>query len=120
MMKRIGIVALAIGLATGCGSSGGTSGPDPAPAAVTITTALVGNQPSFSPSNTEVAVGGTVTWQIPAAATIQHNVTSDTNAWPASPDLSAGQSFQVTFPQAGEFLYQCTIHPGMVGRVEVR
>jgi plastocyanin len=120
MTKRIGIIALAIGFAAGCGGGGGSTGPDPAPSAVEITTVPVDGQPRFSPSNAELAVGGTVTWRIPAAATIEHNVTSNTNAWVASPDLSAGQTFQVTFPQAGEFLYQCTIHPGMVGRVEVR
>ena len=124
MTKRIGIIVLAIGFAAGCGSGGGggggPSGPDPAPTAVTITTAAVDGQPRFSPSNTELAVGGTVTWRIPAAAPTQHNVTSNTNAWVASPNLSAGQSFQVTFPQAGEFLYQCTLHPGMNGRIEVR
>ena len=120
MSKRIAIIVLAIVFAAGCGDSGGTSGPDPAPNAVTVSAALVGNQPSFVPSTVEVAVGGTVTWQMPAAATAQHNVTSDTSAWTASPDLSAGQTFQVTFPQAGEFPYRCTIHPGMNGRIVVR
>ena len=124
MTKRLGTIVLAIGFAAACGSSGsgggGPSGPDPAPNAVEITAAAVDGQPRFSPSNTEVAVGGTVTWRMPAAAPVSHNVTSNTNAWTASLDLSAAQTFQVTFAQAGEFPYRCTIHEGMTGTIEVR
>ena len=121
MTKRIGIIVLAIGFAAACGGGGGgPSGPDPAPATVSISPVLVDGQPRWSPSNTEVAVGGTITWRMFAASTVVHNVTSSTNAWTASPDLSAGQTFQLTFPQAGEFLYRCTNHAGMNGRVVVR
>lgn len=107
----------------GCGGgSGGGGGPTdpapaPAPSAVSITTGAT-PPPRFIPASTTLAVGGTATWQNGSPA--PHNVISDTGAWPPSADLDPGETFEVTFAQAGTFDYHCSIHPGMDGRLVVR
>ncbi|MFN2383684.1 MAG: plastocyanin/azurin family copper-binding protein [Gemmatimonadota bacterium] len=70
------------------------------------------------PTTISVAVGGTVTWR--NGSPVDHNVTSTTGAFAASPTLPPNATFQVTFPQAGIFPYVCTIHEGMSGSVTVR
>ena len=120
--QMLGLILLVTMVACGGGGGGGggPTEPDPLPTAITVTT---GSQPPprFIPVATEVAVGGTVTWQIaPNEHNVEHNVISKTDAWPASPDLGGGETFQVTFQQAGDFGYRCSIHPGMEGTIRVR
>ena len=72
-----------------------------------------------------VAPGTTVTWT--NDDTVVHTVTSGTSTGTVatpdglfdSGDLAAGESFQVTFAEEGEFPYYCAPHPWMVGRVIV-
>lgn len=68
----------------------------------------------FAPSTQRVAVGGTVTWTW--VGSVGHNVTfsSGTN----STTQSTG-TFDRDFPTAGSFAYQCTIHAGMTGTINV-
>lgn len=71
---------------------------------------------TFSPATVFVTVGGTVTWTF---ATL-HNVTFDGAGAPANvPNTGAG-SVSRTFPTAGTYAYQCTLHPGMSGSVRVQ
>jgi plastocyanin len=72
---------------------------------------------SFVPPSSTIAAGGQVTWTW-AAGAVTHNVTfaSGTN----SVDQSSG-TFSRTFPTAGSFPYQCTIHgASMSGTVVVQ
>jgi plastocyanin len=71
---------------------------------------------TFAPASVDIAAGGTVTWTFNAL----HNVTFAATAGAPSdiPNTSTG-SVPRTFPQAGNFDYQCTIHPGMNGTVVV-
>lgn len=73
---------------------------------------------SFAPTCVVVAVGGTVTWTFGATT---HNVIFGTNK-PTGGDIGERTSTteQRTFPAAGNFPYQCTLHAGMNGRVIVR
>ena len=50
---------------------------------------------------------------------ITHTATSDTGVWDSG-NLGPGASFSKTFQNAGTFTYKCTIHPGMVGTVNVQ
>jgi plastocyanin len=71
---------------------------------------------TFVPASSTIAEGGQVTWTW--AGSNQHNVTfaSGTN----SVDQSSG-TFSRTFPSAGSFPYQCTIHgSSMSGTVVVQ
>jgi plastocyanin len=69
----------------------------------------------FNPSAVTVPVNGTVAWQWNSGG-VAHNVTFADGS--TSGDRTSG-SFERTFSTAGAFNYQCTIHPGMAGRVDV-
>lgn len=72
----------------------------------------------FTPFLVRLRVGGVVTWRFPARA---HNVIFAA-AVGAPADINIVNNVEVsrTFTRPGDFRYDCTIHPGMAGRVEVR
>jgi plastocyanin len=70
----------------------------------------------FAPSSITVAPGTIVTWTWSEGSSV-HNVTFSDGA---SGDKGAGATYQKTFPTAGTFSYQCTIHAGMSGTVRVQ
>ena len=87
-----------------------TVGAAPTTASVAATS---GSQ--FTPSNVVIARSGSVGWTF----AILHNVTFTTANSPSNiPDTATG-TVSRTFPTAGTFAYQCTIHPGMNGSVTV-
>ena len=67
----------------------------------------------FEPEELEIDAGDTVTWEFVGGAL--HNVQGDGFK---SKNLKEG-TFEHTFKSAGEFTYQCTLHPGMKGTVTV-
>jgi plastocyanin len=73
---------------------------------------------TFSPSSVTIAATEAVTWT--NGSGIAHNVTfGQVTGAPANvPDFTAGSASR-TFPTAGTFPYQCTIHAGMTGQVIV-
>ena len=71
---------------------------------------------TFTPATVVVTVGGTVTWNF---ATL-HNVTFDGAGAPANVPNTGTGSVSRTFPAAGTYAYQCTLHPGMSGNVRVQ
>lgn len=72
---------------------------------------------AFNPSSVDITSGGTVTW---AFKGVTHNVTFSTSTGaPGNIGNSAGTAVSRTFGTAGTFNYQCTLHPGMAGRVVV-
>jgi plastocyanin len=82
-------------------------------------TASVAATPSitFNPAVVDIAAGGTVTWDF---GSLTHNVTFDAaTGRPANITASTNTSVARTFATAGTFSYQCTIHPGMTGTVNV-
>lgn len=91
------------------------------PTSPTVTASATGQ--TFDPDTVKVATGGTVTWSFPGMA---HNVIWDGAAPPGGditppPPLSNGATADRTFPNAGTYLYHCSIHgPSMDGRVIVR
>ena len=94
--------------AAGGGGGGGTS-------SATVTTPNL----TFSPRTVTIAPGGTVTWRF---SEVLHNVTF-TGAEPTGgsiPNTSPGASVSRTFPTAGSYPYQCTLHSGMTGSVTVQ
>jgi plastocyanin len=126
--KRFSLVVLTAILTTACGgySSSPSPGPSPtlspstggAPLSVTIPVGAqsLGNR-AFSPDELNVAVGTAVTWTNGDA--VSHTSTSDATGW-NSGTIPPGGRFSFTFQSAGTFPYHCTIHPGMVGTVNVR
>jgi plastocyanin len=79
---------------------------------------------AYSPSSIQVAPGDTVTW-MNSEEIMPHDVTSGTSGQPdvghlfGSEILMPGQSFTATFPEPGEFVYLCKLHPTMTGVVIV-
>ncbi len=76
----------------------------------------------YIPYNVSISVGDEVTWSNDDSAA--HTVTSGTPA--DGPDgnfdsslFMAGNTFSVTFDEAGEYPYFCMVHPWMIGNVSV-
>jgi plastocyanin len=70
----------------------------------------------FEPANAAVNPGDTITWV--NEGNHPHTVTADDGQF-HSEVLNPGDSFSVTFPEAGTFGYHCEIHPSMTGSVTV-
>ena len=132
-MKRIFVLAatlLAVGLLPACGSSKPKAAP-PQPAFdargkkhVDIYAETL-NGYVFSPAEVIVNPGTKVTWH--NKDTIAHNIKKTIDAIDFGGDFGAdvgdfgpGATYSFTFKKLGEnFLYTCTIHTGMNGKVRV-
>jgi plastocyanin len=74
---------------------------------------------AFSPSRLAVAKGTTVRFSWRDDGTL-HNVTSvGRTRFKTLGDRSSGTR-SVRFAKAGTYRYECTLHPGMTGRITVR
>jgi plastocyanin len=71
---------------------------------------------AFEPAELTVSVGDTVTWTNQDST--DHTVTG-TEGSESSDELDQGDTFELTFDEAGEFTYACSIHPSMEGTVVV-
>jgi plastocyanin len=108
----------------GCGSSSSSPtapvAPSPASSATGVSIvsgASTRTTDAFAPATVSVAAGGTVAWTNNDNTT--HTSTGNNGAW-NSGAIAPGARFITTFPTAGSFPYRCTIHPGMVGTVNVQ
>lgn len=74
---------------------------------------------SFQPPAVTIAAGGAVTWTV-GTDPEQHTVTPrEPGSFEGSGHLFTGDTFTVTFEQPGTVEYFCSLHPTMVGTVEV-
>jgi plastocyanin len=73
---------------------------------------------AFNPGTVTVGVGDTVTF---AFGTVPHNVFFDraTGAPADIPGVNANTSASRVFTAAGQYAYECHLHPGMRGTVVV-
>jgi len=123
MMSKILAASLMFAIAA-CGGSGGYGGtvapPPPPPPPPPAGTVDANTNLSFSPRQTTIAAGSTITFVFKS---IGHNVTFDTQNAGTPADIggvNANVSVQRTFNVAGTYQYHCTIHPGMSGSVVVQ
>lgn len=73
---------------------------------------------AFSPRSLSISKGTTVRFAF-RDGTTTHNVTSiGRRRFKAIGNRSAGSQSR-TFTRAGTFRYECTLHPGMTGRISV-
>ena len=72
----------------------------------------------FKPQKVVVKPGTTVKWTN-ADSTIHDIKDTSPLASPASPSMSKGDTFTITYAQPGTYSYVCGIHPYMIGTVEV-
>jgi plastocyanin len=112
MRKLLFIVPLAL---AGCGGSDGAPPITPPGNGAEVFTP--GNV--FSPFNTTISLGGTVTFVISGNA---HNVifAATPAGAPANINVVSNTSVARTFNTRGTFPYDCTVHPGMSGQVVVQ
>lgn len=111
------LVACTFLLLTACSkSSSSYGGNTPPPSGSTSNKVSIVNM-SFSPSQTTVKKGTTITWTNNDYMT--HTVTADANSFNSS-NLNNGTTFSFTFNTTGTFNYHCSIHPGMTGSVIVK
>lgn len=66
----------------------------------------------FTPRALTVEVGDTVTWRFEQGA---HDVVFEDEG----SEVQTDGTWRRTFDEAGSYDYECTLHPGMAGRVEV-
>jgi plastocyanin len=110
MRKLLFIVPLAL---AGCGGSDGAPPITPPGNGAEVFTP--GNV--FSPFNTTISLGGTVTFVISGNP---HNVIFASAGAPANINIVSNTSVARTFNTRGTFPYDCTVHPGMSGQVIVQ
>jgi plastocyanin len=130
LSKRFALVVLTLIVTAACGgySSAPSTAPSPSPTpspspggstssvAIPVGAESLGNR-AFSPDELNVTVGATVMWT--NGDSVSHTSTSNAAGW-NSGTIPPGGSFSFAFQSAGTFPYRCTIHPGMVGTVNVR
>jgi len=74
---------------------------------------------AFSPKSLKVAKGTKVAFAFRDGATV-HNVTSTGSTRFSTISNRRTGSKSRTFSKAGTYRYECTLHPGMTGRIVVR
>lgn len=72
---------------------------------------------AFGPSQIDVLPGESVTWQNASDRT--HTVTADDGSFDSG-EVAGGGTFTQQFGAPGAYAYHCTIHPDMVGEIDVR
>ena len=77
---------------------------------------------AFSPSFVQIAVGDTVVFHItPGSDNDGHDVTFDVKAGaPANIKVTLNGTIPRVFSTRGTFHYNCFVHPGMIGDVQVQ
>lgn len=73
---------------------------------------------SFQPAVLAVKVGTTVTWT--NYDSTPHTVTSADKHFPSSGGLDTGDQYSFKFDKPGNYVYFCSLHPMMVGKVIVQ
>jgi plastocyanin len=114
-MRALLVLALALGLAA-CGSDSGgepASTGDCSSAAVTVHMKDI----KFDPKAATAKAGDTVCWV--NDDTVDHNVVANSGASFNSQLFGKGKTFSATLDKAGTVKYECTIHPGMTGEIDV-
>lgn len=125
-VRSIGVGFALIFVLVGCGAGEGESPTQPkapqtptpnAPAAGSVNVEAGANSNIFTPQDVKVAVGKAVTWTFRARS---HNVVFESRPG-VPPNIATTSSAEVsrTFNTAGDFSYECTLHPGMKGSVKV-
>ena len=114
---RVGLICISTVVITGCSSSYMTSPSptaDPAPAGSTTVTLPMGastlTTTAFGTNPLTVSAGTTISWLNGDSTT--HTSVADGGSW-NSGNIAPGARFNFTFQSAGQFTYNCQIHPGM-------
>ena len=117
---RLAIVAIGVStIVSACGSDSSPTAPTPSPAAdVTVTIQGNNGSNSYAPSPVSMRVGQTIAWR--NADSITHTATQDVGGFNTGTVAAGATSALTMMNTAGTFTYHCTIHPGMVGTINVQ
>lgn len=85
--------------------------------AKTVTVVIKGF--AFTPADTTISVGDTVSWSNEDSAPHTIESADGTNTL-RSDELSKGDTFEFTFTKAGTYTYICGIHTSMKGSITVK
>ena len=104
-------------------SASGAASASPSGAATNVTIGTkADNELEFDPDSVEVPTGALVSVTFENRATIPHNLTfREPINVASSPVVEGGASETVEFtaPAPGDYVFACTIHPGMEGKLTV-
>jgi plastocyanin len=98
----------------GAGSSAAASNEPCASDAVVVRMANI----KFNPAQTTAKVGQAVCWE--NEDTVDHDAVAQSGASFKSDLFHKGQTFTTKADKPGTVKYECTIHPGMTGEIDVR
>jgi plastocyanin len=117
-MRRLAIAVVVAALA-GCGgddSGGGTAGSSQACAsdAVVIKMANI----KFDPEKATARAGQKICWT--NEDTVDHDAVASSGAAFKSELFGKGKTFTTTVDKPGTVKYECTVHPGMTGEIDVQ
>ena len=110
----IAAAALLIAMAAGRAKAYGPALVEEKPAAET---AIKIDNFTFSPDTVTVPVGSTLRWT--NRDDIPHTVVSDDKTSFKSKALDTDETFSYTFTKPGTYVYFCSIHPKMTGKIIV-
>jgi plastocyanin len=110
LLPLLALVALA---AAGCGSGDGGGAAQTLKAGDTIGMKSL----HFQPDHVQVTVGQKLTWTNDES--VRHDVKADSGATFASDTFGKDGTFSWTPGKAGTVTYECTLHPGMDGTIDV-
>ena len=110
----VALIALVLSLlVAGCGGgSGGGSAKKLKPGEAVSMKSL-----RFHPDHVEVTVGDSVTWRNDEG--VPHDVVATSGATFQSKTFGKDGTFSYTPGKAGTIKYECTLHPGMTGTIDV-
>jgi plastocyanin len=112
MRPFLPLIAVAA-IAAGCGGDDGGG-----KATVLKPGDVVGMQSlRFKPEHVQVSVGQRITWRNDES--VGHDVKADSGASFASDTFNKDKTYTWTPAEAGTVKYECTLHPGMDGTIDV-
>jgi plastocyanin len=113
----IAVMAVAVSFAA-CGGGGddGTAGSSQACASDAVVIKMVNIK--FDPEKASAKTGQKICWT--NEDTVDHDAVAKSGASFKSELFSKGQTFTTTVDKPGTVKYECTIHPGMTGEIDVK
>lgn len=120
---RLVLGTLACLAVAGCGGgsssssdTGASSAPAPKSSGSVVKVSMRSIQ--FEPKTVTAKVGQTVEWD--NQDSVDHNVVAKSGASFKSDLFGSGKTYRTKVTKPGTIQYECTIHPGMTGSIDVR
>lgn len=108
------VVAAFVGVLAACAAKKPAAVPSATGVQADVTVAVIDNK--FEPAVVEVRPGQAVRWVFSGA--MEHDVVAEDGSFVS--ELQASGEYVHVFEQAGEYPYDCSVHPEMTGVVTVR